>query len=132
MYRNADTDDSVVGFASLAETGWWKWPPPDGKRSRLLYIPQLGLDLKFRGFPPDPEWRYSNQIMEHLLGQASELGKQIKQEKSPRKHVDLLTLKVHRENMAAQRLYNRYGFEILEGFEDNEHLVMQLKLDLGD
>lgn len=132
VYRNSEEDDAVVGFGSLAATGWQKWPPPDGKRSRLLYIPQLGLDKKFRGFPPDPEWRYSNQILEHLIGRAVELAKQIRDEKPPSKHVDLLTLKVHRDNIPARKFYERYGFELLDGFEDNEHLVMSLKLDLDN
>jgi ribosomal protein S18 acetylase RimI-like enzyme len=96
----------------------------------LLYIPQLGLDQKYRGFPPDRAWRYSNQIMEHLIGQARSLALQIKQEKPPSKHVELLTLKVHRQNIAAQRVYTRFGFELLNGFEDNEHLTMVHKLDL--
>lgn len=131
IYRNSEADESIVGFSSLAKTHWRKWPPPDGKRSRLLYIPQLGVDLGFRGYPISPEWRYSNQIMEHLIGQAKILAKQInEEEKQPCKHVDLLTLKVHRENVAAQKVYQRYGFELLHGFEDKEHLVMQHKLDL--
>ncbi len=120
IYRNSEADESIVGFSSLAATGWQKWPPPDGKRSRLLYIPQLGLDRKFRGLPTSPEWRYSNQIIEHLIGQAQSLAKQIKDEKPPSKHVDLLTLKVHRANIAAQKLYSRYGSELLDGFEDKK------------
>ena len=132
LYRNAEADDAIVGFSSLAATGWQKWPPLDGKRSRMLYVPQLGLDQKFRGYPPGPEWRYANQIMEHLIGQAVLLAKQIQQEKPPSKHVDLVTLKVHRDNVAARRLYERYGFELLPGFEDNEHLVMSLRLDTGE
>lgn len=130
IYRKTEADESIVGFSSLATTGWQKWPPPDGKRSRLLYIPQLGLDQKYRGFPPDLNWRYSNQIMEHLIGQARELALQIIQEKPPSKHVDLLTLKVHRQNVAATKVYNRFGFELLDGFEDNEHVMMFHKLDL--
>lgn len=132
VYRNSEKDDAVVGFGSLAATGSQKWPPPDGKRSRLLYIPQLGLDQKFRGYPPLPEWRYANQIMEHLIDQAKVLAKQIQREKPPSKHVELLTLKVHRGNAAARKVYERYGFEVLPGFEDNEHLVMSHKLDLGE
>jgi len=132
IYRDSEADESIIGFSSLAATNWKKWPPPDGKKSRLLYIPQLGLDKKFRGFPPDPEWRYSNQIMEHLIGQAKSLAKQIKEEKPPSKHVELLTLKVHRQNIAAQKVYKRYGFELLDGFEDNEHLMMYHKLDLQE
>ena len=56
IYRHSEEDDSIVGFSSLATTCWQKWPPPDGKRSRLLYVPQLGLDRRYRGFPPDPDW----------------------------------------------------------------------------
>jgi ribosomal protein S18 acetylase RimI-like enzyme len=130
VYRNSEADDSIVGFSSLTATGWQKWPPPSGKRFRLLYIPQLGLDQKFRGLPPDPNWRYSNQIMEHLIGQAKELAVQIRREKPPSKHVDLLTLKVHRDNLAAQKVYGRFGFELLCGFEDKQHLVMFHKLAL--
>jgi ribosomal protein S18 acetylase RimI-like enzyme len=132
VYRNSEADDAIVGFASLAATGWQRWPPPDGKRSRLLYIPQLGLDQRFRGFPPDPEWRYSNQILEHLIGQAIDLARQIRHHKPPNKHVDLLTLKVHRNNVAALNVYKRYGFEVLSGFDDDKHLVMFYKLELGE
>jgi ribosomal protein S18 acetylase RimI-like enzyme len=132
IYRNSEEDDAIVGFSSLAATGWQKWPPPDGKRSRLLYIPQLGLDEKFRGYPPDPEWRYSNQILEHLIGEAKLLAQQIRIEKPPSKHVDLLTLKVHRENAAARKVYERYGFELLPGFQDKEHFMMSHRLELGE
>lgn len=70
--------------------------------------------------------------MEHLIGQARLLAKLIQEEKPPSKHVDLLTLKVHRENRAAQKVYHRYGFDLLHGFEDNAHLVMFHKLDLEE
>ncbi|KLU02291.1 hypothetical protein RISK_005357 [Rhodopirellula islandica] len=130
VYRNSEADDSIVGFASLTVTGWWRWPPPNGKRSRLLYIPQLGLDHKYRGKPRSPEFRYANQIMEHLLGQAVVAAKQIQEDKPPKKHVELLTLRVHRENAAAQKLYQRYGFEFLPAFDENDHLAMQHRLGL--
>jgi ribosomal protein S18 acetylase RimI-like enzyme len=68
--------------------------------------------------------------MEHLIGEAKKYALQIRVDKPPSKHVDLLTLKVHHQNIAAQKLYNRYGFELLDGFEDNEHLTMFHKLDL--
>lgn len=132
IYRNSEADDSIVGFATLSATGWMKWPPPDGNRSRLLYIPQLGLDHKYRGKPASPEYRYSNQIMEHLIGQAKKLAEQIREEKPPKKHVDLLTLRVHRDNTAAQKVYNRYGFQLLSGFEDETHFTMEHKLALED
>lgn len=128
IYR--DGHDAIVGFASLAATQWQKWPPPDGKRSRLLYIPQLGIDEKYRGFPPDHEWRYSRQIMEHLIFKARKMALEIRDAKPPSKHVELLTLKAHRENIPAQKLYERYGFVLLEGFEDDQHLVMSHRLNL--
>ena len=130
IYRDSEANDSIVGFSSLSATGWMKWPPPDGKRSRLLYVPQLGLDHKYRGKPAAPEFRYSNQIIEHLLGQAKKAAEQIREEKPPKKHVELLTLRVHRENIPAQKLYQRYGFELLPEFGENDHLAMQLPLSL--
>lgn len=127
IYRNSEADDAIVGFSSLAATGWSKWPPPDGKRSRRLYIPQLGIDQKYRGKPRSQEYRYSNQIMEHLIGQAKKIAEQIREEKPVKKHVELLTLRVHRENAAAQKVYQRYGFQLLPGFEDNSHFAMEHK-----
>lgn len=34
--------------------------------------------------------------------------------------------------MPARKLYERYGFVLLPGYEDNEHVVMSHKLDLED
>jgi hypothetical protein len=68
--------------------------------------------------------------MEHLIGQAKKYALQIRIDKPPSQHVDLLTLKVHRQTTVAQKLYNRYSFELLDGFEDKEHLMMFHKLDL--
>lgn len=130
IYRNSEADDSIVGFSSLSATGWMKWPPPGGRRSRLLYIPQLGLAHKYRGKPSSPEYRYSNQIIEHLLGQAQKAAEQIRKDKPAKKHVELLTLRVHRDNIAAQKLYQRYNFEFLSAFDENDHLAMQLSLAL--
>lgn len=130
VYRYSEADDSIVGFASLSATGWMKWPPPDGKRARLLYIPQLGLDHKYRGKPASHEFRYSNQIIEHLLGHALKAAEQIREDKPPKKHVELLTLRVHRDNIPAQKLYQRYGFEFLPAFDENDQLAMQLRLAL--
>ena len=122
IYR--DKDDQPVGFSSLEPTGWQKWPPVEGKRSRLLYIRQLGIDSKFRGYPPDRQWRYSSQIMDHLVFVARDLALEIRGEKPPSKHVELLTLRVHNDNVGAQKVYQRAGFELLEDFELNDHLTM--------
>ncbi len=130
IYRHCEADDSIVGFASLSATGWLRWPPPDGKKCRLLYIPQLGLDRRYRGKPSSHDFRYSNQIIEYLLGQAKRAAEQIREDKPPKKHVELLTLRVHRDNIPAQKLYQRYGFKFLPAFDENDHLAMQLPLAL--
>lgn len=125
-----DSDDSIVGFASLSQTGWQRWPPPDGKKSRLIYIPQLGMDSKFHGKPVDPKWRYSNQIMLHLICEACEIAKEVQETKPPGKHIQQLYLLVHKDNIAAQKVYKRFEFELLDGYEINNHLVMSHKLNL--
>lgn len=130
IYRNSEADASIVGFASLSVTGWFKWPPPGGKRSRLLYIPQLGIDHRYRGKPASPEFRYSNQVMEHLIGEAKKMAVQIREDKPLKKHVNLLTLRVHKDNTAAQKVYKRYGFRLLPGFEDKDHFAMEHSLGL--
>ncbi len=132
IYRYSDADDAIVGFSSLFATQWLSWPPPSGKRSRLLYTPQLGIDRRYRGKPDSAEFRYSNQIMEHLIGEAKKLAKQIREGKPPKKHVDLLTLRVHKDNTVAQRVYARYCFQLLPGFDDENHFAMEHKLALED
>ena len=130
VFRNAS--DDIVGFGSLAATRWKRWPPPDGPRSRLLYIPQLGIDSRFHGKPDDPEWRFSNQIMDHLIHEARELALEIHDTKPASKHVDLLFLKVHKDNIAAKKVYERFEFERLPAFEENSLYVMSRKLDLNE
>ena len=127
-----DHQDSVVGFGSLNETRWKRWPPPDGPKRRLLYIPQLGIDVQFHGKPEDPNWRFSNQIMEHLIYEARQLAIEIRDSKPASKHVDLLILHVHKENLKAQRLYHRFSFERVPDFEENNLYLMSHKLDLSD
>lgn len=125
-----DSNDAIIGFGSLEATSWKRWPPPDGRKSRLLYLRQLGIDAKFRGFPPERDYRYSNRILEHLIFQAKTMAIEIRDSKPPSKHAELLTLMVHRDNHPAQKLYQRYGFELLDGFERNDHLTMSHRLDL--
>ena len=127
-----DAQDAIVGFASMNQTGWKRWPPPDGPRSRLLYIPQLGIDKQFHGKPDDPDWRYSNQILNHLIFEAQEAAKEIKETKKPKKHVEQIFLHVHKDNVAAQKVYQRFDFELLEGFESNDHILMSHKLNLSE
>lgn len=129
VFRNSS--DVVVGFGSLNATGWKRWPPPKGPRSRLLYIPQLGIDSCFQGRPEDPKWRYSKQIMEHLIYEARMLAIQIRDTKKKAKHVDLLCLHVHKDNEPARKVYERFEFEKLPGFEENNLHLMVHKLDLS-
>lgn len=130
VFRNSS--DEIVGFGSLNATGWKRWPPPDGPRSRLLYIPQLGMDSRFHGKPEDAEWRYSKQIMDHLIFEARELAIEIRDSKPPSKHVDLLLLHVHKDNIVAQKVYERFEFQRLSGFDENDMYVMTHKLDLSE
>lgn len=125
IYR--DSNDAIVGFGSLGPSQR-RWPPPDGGYTRMLMIPQLGIDAKFRGKPPDPIWRYSHQIMEHLLAEANDWAEDIRKTKPARKHVELLMLFVHRDNVAAQRLYEKYEFVALPHFESKDHIVMSQRL----
>lgn len=130
VFRNSLNE--VVGFASLNVTNSIKWPPPDGSRNRLLYIPQIGIDSRFHGKPGDPEWRFSKQIMDHLIYEARMFALEIQSTKPPSKHVDLLFLHVHKDNVAAQKVYERHDFQLLEGFEKNNLYVMAHKLNLEE
>lgn len=127
VYR--DESEAVVGFGSLGKTRW-QWPPPSSDYTRLLMIPQLGIDVRYRGYPHDPEWRFSNQIMRHLIYEAQQWASEIRQEHPPKKHVSLLILQVHKDNRAAKRLYEKFGFVVTPGFERKGHLAMSHKLEI--
>ena len=119
--------NSIVGFASLGPTRW-RWPPPDGSYTRLLMVPQLGVCERFRGQPPDPAWRFSSQIMSHVIFEAQEWASEIRKTKSAKKHVELLILQAHKDNRAAYRLYERFGFVAMPDFESSNHIVMSHRL----
>ena len=70
--------------------------------------------------------------MEHLIYEARQLAKQIRDSKPASKHVDLLFLHVHKENEPAQRVYQRFDFERVPDFEENNLYLMAHKLDLSD
>jgi len=80
------------------------------------------------GQPSDPSWRYSHQIMEHLLAEANDWAEETRQTKPAKKHVELLKLLVHRDYVAAQRLYQKYEFVALPHFENNDHIVTSQRL----
>ncbi len=85
----------------------------------------LGIADRFHGLPPDPEWRYSRQIMGHLIAEAQELSRLGREAQSG--SPDWLVLMVHRENARAIRFYEQCGFELIPGVERrNNHIVMKL------
>jgi hypothetical protein len=96
----------VVGFGSLGMTRR-RWPPPDGGYRNLLIIPMLGIDHLFQGEPTDAE-KYSHQILNHLLYEASQLAE--REEAAGRSRARVLTLYVHGDNRPARRLYEEFGF----------------------
>jgi len=112
-------DGVVVGFGSLGITRR-RWPPPSGDYTKVALIPMLGIAEQFHGQPPDPEWRYSKQIMGHLIGEAQELA-------IATGGPTWLVLHVHQENLRAIRFYQQCGFELILGVVgQNNHLVMKL------
>jgi ribosomal protein S18 acetylase RimI-like enzyme len=126
LFETAGGD--VVGFGSVG-TSLWKWPPPDGARTTIVLIPMLGIDARFRGEPPDPEWRYSRQIMGHLLAECRQVVSDSPDD--PAAKPEWVVLMVHRDNARAIHLYEQCGFELIPGVERrNGHLVM--KLWIGD
>jgi ribosomal protein S18 acetylase RimI-like enzyme len=117
----------VVGFASLG-TSTWKWPPPDGLKTTVALIPMLGIDARFHGQPPDPQWRYSRQIMSHVIAEAEQLAHDWQGEAAMKPQ--WLVLMVHRDNARAIRFYEQCGFELIPGVvRRNDHVVMKLWID---
>ena len=85
----------------------------------------LGIDARYRGQPPDPQWRYSRQMMSHLLAEAKLLSSQWTGD--AKKRPEWLVLMVHQENKRAIRFYEQCGFELIPDVVRREnHLVMKL------
>ncbi len=114
----------IVGFGSVG-TSIWRWPPPDGASATIVLIPMLGIDARFRGQPSDPDWRYSCQIMKHLLSEGQCIAREWPGDRGPAPH--WLVLMVHRDNVRAIRFYERCGFELIPGVvRRKDHLVMKV------
>ncbi len=122
LFESAEGE--VVGFGSVGRTRW-RWPLPDGGYTPILLIPMLGLDTRFQGQPPDPDWRYARQIMSHLIHAAVEMSREAAvQSGTP---VNWLALMVHRDNQRAIKLYKKCGFELIpDVVRYKDHLVMKL------
>lgn len=118
----------VVGFASIG-TSVWRWPPPNGARATVALIPMLGIDAQYRGQPPELEWRYSRQIMSHLIAEAQTIAREWTGDAAIKPQ--WLVLMVHRDNTRAIKFYEQGGFELIpDVVRRNDHLVM--KLWIGD
>jgi ribosomal protein S18 acetylase RimI-like enzyme len=124
-----ETDQSeVVGFGSVG-TSVWRWPPPGGERANIVLIPMLGIDVRFQGKPANPEWRYSRQIMGHLIAEGERMAREWPEETNQRPQ--WLVLMVRGDNARAIRFYEQCGFELIPGVvRRNNHVVM--KVWIGD
>jgi hypothetical protein len=125
IYRNQT--EIVIGYSSVGFVKW-HWPLPDGDYTTVLYIPMIGIDQRYHGQPPEKEWRYSHQIMNHLILSCHQLNRE--RENRERKHpVEWLTLKVLPDNAGAIRLYKQFDFELIQNIEQNHGLrVMKHRL----
>ncbi len=118
----------MVGFGSVG-TSAWRWPPPDGARTNIVLIPMLGIDARFQGQPSDPAWRYSRQIMAHLIAEGQRIAHESPED--PGKKPQWMVLMVRAENARAIRFYEQCGFELIPNVvRKNNHVVM--KLWIGD
>ena len=115
--------EEVVGFGSLGPIRW-RWPLPDGGYQNLLIIPMLGIDERFQGEPPDEEWRYSHQIMNHLIYEGHQMSS------AAQKPFDWLLLLVHPDNERAIKLYEKFDFALIPDVTRGpaEHRVMKHRL----
>lgn len=104
LFRNQNGE--VVGYGSLAIVRW-RWPLPDGEYAKNLYIPMLAVDEKFQSQPTDDEWRYSHQIMNHLIAAAYEVNQELDDP------LDWILLMVAPNNAAAVKLYEHFDFELI-------------------
>jgi ribosomal protein S18 acetylase RimI-like enzyme len=120
LYRNQA--NNVVGYSSAGFVKW-RWPLPDGTYTTLLYIPMVGIDRRYQGQPPDKQWRYSHQIMNHLIFSCDQMNGQ-------RNHpVEWLTLKVLPENKSAVELYRKFDFQLIDDLKQDHGLrVMKHRL----
>ena len=85
----------------------------------------LGIGEAFRGQPADPDWRYSGQIMEHLIAETVQLARNGMEDGT--NMPQWLALMVHRDNARAIRFYERCGLELIPGVvRNNGHFVMNV------
>lgn len=86
----------------------------------------IGMDHRFHGQPTDKVWRYSHQIMNHLLAMADEMNSNLKTPSA------WLLLMVAPDNHPAIRLYTHFGFELIPDVTRGPGLlVMKRRLEVA-
>ena len=125
LFRNQE--GKVVGYGSLGIVRW-RWPlsDPEGKYTKNLYIPMLGIDKNFQGQPTDTEWRFSHQIMNHLIAAAYEINQQLD---NP---LDWVLLMVAPDNTGAIKLYEHFDFELIPNVTRGPGLRVMQRLMTGE
>jgi len=114
----------VVGFGSVG-TSQWRWPPPDGAKTTIVLVPMLGIDARYRGQPPDPTWRYSRQLMSHLIAEGQRTAREWNGDAETKPQ--WLVLMVHRDNTRAIKFYEQCGFELIPNVvRRKDHFVMKV------
>ena len=128
--------EEIAGFytLSVASIPFVDLPPAESKRlPRYPALPavrigRLAIDARFQGQPPEPEWRYSRQIMGHLIAEGQRIAREWP---GDGERPGWMVLMVRRDNARAIRFYERCGFELIPGVvRRNDHVVM--KLWVGD
>lgn len=102
----------IVGFGSLGPNTFTL----DGQKQKILYIPQMGIDARFRGGPagvPENE-KYAKQLVRHLITEALK----------SRQDEKVLGLLVHSDNVPARRLYDHFDFKQIEMTHPSGYLAM--------
>jgi len=100
VWLYANQSNEVVGYGSLGLTRW-KYPEGDSPKNGLVIIPAVAVRRVFWRKPEGAaDDRYSSQIMQHLLAEATAWPGSL----------PAIGLFVHPENHAAIKLYERFGF----------------------
>src|SRR5947209_7022351 len=101
VWLYADETDDVIGYGSLGQTRW-HYPDPGSPKTKLVIVPAVAVQRAYWGKPEGPpEDRYSSQIMRHLLAEALAWPGSL----------PAMGLFVHPDNLAAIKLYLRFGFQ---------------------
>lgn len=114
---NAIDEKHLVGFSSLGVIRW-PIPPPDGPKRDVGFIPMLAVASAFQGKPNGADGKhYSHFIMEDVIRKAR-----------ARKYRELC-LFAHEDNVRAIKLYEEFGFEVIQSSDGKGNVKMMAFLD---